>query len=62
MRLFAVSSALSGRLEEAQKTMRYLLQLDPTLRISDLKDVYPFRRPEDLASVIEGVRKAGMPE
>jgi tetratricopeptide (TPR) repeat protein len=42
MRLFAVSSALSGRLEEAQKTMRHMLQLDPTLRVSDLKDMYPF--------------------
>jgi TolB-like protein len=62
VRLFAISSALSGRLEEAQKAMRHLLQLDPTLRISDLKDVYPFRRPEDLASAIEGFRKAGMPE
>jgi TolB-like protein/class 3 adenylate cyclase len=61
-RLLAVTSALSGRLEEAQRTMRYLLQLDPTLRLSDLKDVYPFRRPEDLAKAIEGFRKAGMPE
>jgi tetratricopeptide (TPR) repeat protein len=62
MRLFAVSGALSGRLEEAQKIMRHVLQLDPTLRVSNLKDVYPFRRPKDLASVIEGFRKAGMPE
>jgi TolB-like protein len=62
MRVFAVSSALSGRLEEAQKTMRHLLQLNPGLRISDLKDLYPFRRLEDLASVIEGFRKAGLPE
>jgi TolB-like protein len=62
MRLFAISSALSGRLEEAQKTMRHLLQLDPTLRISRLKDTYSFRRPEDLANLIEGFRKAGLPE
>src|SRR5262249_5963072 len=62
MRLVTISSALSGRLDEAQKTMRHLLQLRPTLRIPDLKDVYPFRRPEDLACVIEGFRKAGMPE
>ncbi|HEX9324832.1 MAG TPA: adenylate/guanylate cyclase domain-containing protein, partial [Xanthobacteraceae bacterium] len=62
LRLLAASGALSGRLEEAKKTMRYLLQLNPALRISDLKDVYLFRRPEDLARYEEGLRKAGLPE
>jgi adenylate cyclase len=62
LRLLAASSALSGRTEEAEKIMQQLLQLNPTLRISNLKDVYPFRRPEDLASLIEGLRKAGLPE
>ena len=60
-RLVAASSTLGGRMEEAEKTVQQLLQLDPTLRISDLKDVYPFRRPEDLANLIEGLRRAGMP-
>ena len=42
--------------------MQQLLQLNPTLRISHLKDVYPFRRPEDLANLTDGLRKAGLPE
>lgn len=62
LRLVAAGSALGGRPEEAHKTMQHLLQLNPTLRISDLKDVYPFHRSEDLANLIEGFRKAGMPE
>jgi adenylate cyclase len=61
LRLLAASSALDGQTEEAEKIMQRLLQLNPTLRISHLKDVYPFRRPEDLANLIEGLRKAGMP-
>ena len=36
------SSALGGRMEEAEKIVQQLLQLNPTLTISDLKDVYPF--------------------
>jgi len=62
LRLLAASCALGGRLEEAEKIVQQLLQLNPTLRISDLKDVYPFRRPADLASLIEGSRKAGIPD
>jgi tetratricopeptide (TPR) repeat protein len=62
LRFLAASSALSGRLEEAQKTMQHLLQLNPAERVSDLKDVYPFRRPEDLDRLLEGLREAGLPE
>jgi len=32
------------------------------LRISNLKDVLPLRRPEDLAKFADGLRKAGLPE
>ena len=62
LRLLAASSALGGRVEEAEKMMQQLLRLNPTLRISDLKDVYPFHRPKDLANLIEGLRTAGMPD
>jgi TolB-like protein len=66
LRYLAASSALGGRLEEAQETMQHLLQLNPAVnpavRVSDLKDVYPFRRPEDLDRLLEGLRKAGLPE
>lgn len=61
LRVAAASNALAGRLEAAQKAMEHLRQIDPTLRISDLKNLLP-HRPADLAMYEEGLRKAGLPE
>src|SRR5262245_59896499 len=36
-------------------------ELDPTLRVSNLADRPPVRRPEDLATFADGLRKAGLP-
>jgi TolB-like protein len=58
----AASHALAGRLEEARKFMTRMRDLDPTLRISNLKDLLPLRRPEDFAKWSEALQKAGLPE
>ena len=58
----AASNALAGRPAEAQKTMVRLRELYPTLRVSNVKEWAAFRRPEDLAKLEEGLRKAGLPE
>jgi TolB-like protein len=58
----AASGALGGRLAEAQKAMAHLRQLDPTLRMSNLRDFFPTRRAEDFARWEEGMRTAGLPE
>ena len=42
--------------------MARLRALDPALRLSNLKDLLPFRRPEDFARWAEGLRRAGLPE
>jgi hypothetical protein len=42
--------------------MQRLRQLDPALRISNLGDWLPIRRPEDLATFTDGLRMAGLPE
>jgi adenylate cyclase len=42
--------------------MAQLRQLDPALRLSNLKDLMPYRRPEDLNRLSDGLRKAGLPE
>jgi hypothetical protein len=42
--------------------MARLRQLDPALRVSNLKDVFPIRRPEDFAKCADGLRQAGLPE
>ena len=60
--VFAASNALAGRLERAQKAMARALELNPDLRASNLRDLAPFRRAEDLATFAKGLRKAGLPE
>ena len=62
MRILAASKALIGRIEEAKEAIAHVRTADPTLRVSNLKDVFPFRRPGDLARFEEGLRKAGLPE
>lgn len=58
----AASAALAGKLAQAEKAMVRLRELNPALRISNLKDIQPFRRPEHLARLSEGLRIAGLPE
>jgi TolB-like protein/tetratricopeptide (TPR) repeat protein len=58
----AASGALAGRLGEAQEAMKRLRELEPALRLSDLRELSPFRRPDDVARWAEGLRQAGLPE
>ena len=60
--MVAASGALGGRPAEAQKAMARMRELDPALRLSNLKDLFPIRRAEDFAKWEEGMRKAGLPE
>jgi hypothetical protein len=60
--LSAASNALAGRLEPAQKAMARALECSPVLRASNLGDLAPFRRAEDLALFAKGLREAGLPE
>jgi tetratricopeptide (TPR) repeat protein len=58
----AASGALEGRIEEARKTVAKLRQIDPEMRISNLKSVVSYLRPHDFTKWVEGLRKAGLPE
>jgi hypothetical protein len=60
--VIAASHALAGRPDEAQRAMKHLRELDPALHISNIADWLPIRRPEDLATFEDGLRKAGLPE
>jgi tetratricopeptide (TPR) repeat protein len=53
--IVAASGALAERPMEARKAMSRLRQLQPTLRISNLKDLDPLRRSDDLAKLSEGL-------
>jgi TolB-like protein/class 3 adenylate cyclase len=63
LRIGAASNAMAGRLEQAQKAVARLQQLNPALRVSSLKDVLgPYRHAEDISRYEEGLRRAGLPE
>lgn len=57
----AASHALAGRDDEAKRAGEHLRTLDPGLRISNLRDYLPIRRPQDLAVFADGLRRAGLP-
>jgi len=58
----AASAALSGNDAEAQVAMAHIRRMVPSLRLANLKDFMPTRRPEDFARWSDGLRKAGLPE
>ena len=63
LRITAASYALAGRLEEARKAVARALELDPDMRLANLKDrIGIFRRPEDYAKYADALRTAGLPE
>jgi tetratricopeptide (TPR) repeat protein len=61
LRIYAASCAMAGRLAEAQKASARAHELAPALRVSNVKNMIPLRRPEDLARLTDGLRKAGLP-
>ena len=62
LRAAATSYALADRIEQARKVVTRLREIDPALRISNLKDRSPLQRPQDIAKYAEGMRIAGLPE
>ena len=63
LRIDAASSAMAGRLEQARRALSQLRRENPTLRVSNLKNVLgPYRHAEDLLRYEEALRKAGLPE
>ncbi|WP_338699754.1 MULTISPECIES: winged helix-turn-helix domain-containing tetratricopeptide repeat protein [unclassified Bradyrhizobium] len=58
----AACNALTGRLEPAQKSIARARERNPDLCISNLDDLAPFRRAEDLALFAKGLREAGLPD
>ena len=62
LRASAVASAHAGNIPEAQKIMARMRQINPALRLSQQRDFIPFRRPQDIERMIDGLRLAGLPE
>jgi TolB-like protein len=60
--IVAASSALVGATDRARDAIARLLVLDPSWRLSEFKTRLQCRRPEQIARIEEGLRKAGLPE
>ncbi len=60
--VIAASAGLLGRTEQGLKAIESLQQIEPTLRVSNVRDFFPIRRPEHLAKLTDGLRKAGLHE
>jgi tetratricopeptide (TPR) repeat protein len=62
LRIKAASNAMAGRTEQAHEAIARLRQVNPMLRVSNLKRVLGPYGPEDLSRYEEAMRRAGLPE
>jgi TolB-like protein len=56
----AASHALAGKADKAQDAMHLLRQIDPTLRVSDIRDWLPFHMQADAVRLEEGLHRGGL--
>ena len=61
-RLLAASYAHLGRIDEARAAMEELLEHHPDLSVAALRELLPYRNPEDLERELRGLRIAGLPD
>jgi hypothetical protein len=52
----------AGNLAKAGELMRHLRDAEPSLTVSGLGELNPFRRPDDFAKWADGLREAGLPK
>jgi adenylate cyclase len=58
----AATQAHLGQLDEARATFQRSLEVMPSANVGFIDATYPFRKPEDRAFFLDGLRKAGLPE
>jgi tetratricopeptide (TPR) repeat protein len=61
-RVLAVIYSELGRKEEAQAEVAEILRISPHASIEDQRERMPFKDPAVLERILEGLRKAGLPE
>jgi TolB-like protein len=62
LRIVAASSALTGASDRATKAIARIREINPDFCITEVKKRTSYRRSEDIARLIEGLRKAGLGE
>ena len=51
-----------GLVEEAREAWRGLMRINPAFSLEHRCKVLPYKNPADLERIVEGLRKAGLPE
>ncbi len=60
--VLAACHALSESVSDAQRAMDHVRKLAPDLRLSNITDWLPIHNTENLAILVDGLRKAGLPD
>ena len=60
--LLAAAYGQMGQFEEAREAWREALRVNPAYSLEHRRKVLPYKNPEDFELVVEGLRKAGLPE
>jgi len=60
--LLAACLGQMGRFEEAREAWREALSVNPGYSLDQRRKVLPYKNPKDFEQVVEGLRKAGLPE
>ena len=58
----AASLGQMGLIDEAHAAWRELLRLNPAYSVEQRRSVLPYKNPADFERIVEGLRKAGLPE
>jgi len=58
----AAALAFAGSIDDAEWEVAELLALSPDLTISRLAFAFPFKNPRELDLVLDGLRRAGLPQ
>jgi len=51
-----------GLIDEARSTWREVFRVNPNYSLEHRREVLPYKNPEDFERIVEGLRKAGLPE
>ena len=60
--LLAASYGQMGMIDEAREAWRALSRVNPDYSVEQRRKVLPYKNPDDFERVVEGLRKAGVPE
>ena len=60
--LLAACYGEMGMIDEARETWQEALRINPDYSLEQRRKVLPYKNPDDFERVVEGLRKAGLPE